>query len=602
MTATKAIPPRSAVKQAYTWDLKPLFQNDAAWERAFKRLEKMVARFDEFRGRLADSAQVLRDCCVFEADFEKKSERLGSYAFLKASEDVANGTYQAMTARVTRLMTRAEEAASFIGPEIQRIPKRKMKAFLEDPVLADFRFQLEKLLRYRPYILPEAEERVLAMQGEVAGTAARVFDQLNDADLKFGFVTNEKGEKVELSQSSFITLLESPKRAVRRKAFHQFYAVYEAHANTVAATLNGSILQDVYRARVRNYPSSIEAALFHDDVPVSVYDSLIDAVDGNLDTVYRYLEVRRKVLGLKEIHIYDCYVPLVPEGRMTTPYEKAVEIICEALAPLGRQYTRVLERGLLSGRWVDRYENKGKRSGAFSAGAYTGPPYILMNYKKEVLDSVFTLAHEAGHSMHTYFSARHQPFQYYDYEIFVAEVASTFNEQLLNKYLLERAPNDRVRAFLINRQIDEIRGTLVRQTMFAEFEKILHAFAEAGEPLTLEVMRHEYEKLLRRYFGEDFFLDDALSLECLRIPHFYRAFYVYKYATGISAAIALSERVLNGGKAERDAYLRFLKGGGSKFPLELLRDAGVDMAKPDAVATAMSRLRTLVDELEKMLT
>lgn len=600
-TKAKKAPPRNQVREADTWDLKPLFRSDAAWNKAFKKLEGMIPGYEAFRGRLGDSPKVLRECYDFDVEFEKLAERVGTYAHLKASEDVANSTYQGMVAKYVHLSTRASEAASYIAPEIQAIPEDRIQQYLKDPALAEFRFSLEKLLRYRPHILSEREERLLAMQGEVAGTAGKVFGQLNDADMKFGFVKDETGRRVELTHASFRSLLESPRRRVRKDAFHKFYAAYASHAHTIAAALSGSVLQDVYYARARNYPSALEASLFSDKVPLAVYDSLIQAVHDNLGTVYRYLEVRRKALGVKRMHSYDTYVPLVERQRTRVPYLSAVKTICAAFEPLGSAYVKPLEAGLKTGRWVDRYENQGKRSGAFSSGGYTGPPYILMNYRDDVIDSMFTLAHEAGHSMHTYFSARTQPFQYYGYTIFVAEVASTFNEQLLNKYLLDRARDKRTRAFLINKEIDEIRGTLVRQTMFAEFEKVIHAIAEAGEPLTLERFREEYRKLLEIYFGPDFRIDEELSLEGLRIPHFYHAFYVYKYATGISAAIALSQNVLGGGAKERDAYLNFLKGGGSKFPLDLLRDAGVDMESPVPVATAMAHFKSLVDELEELI-
>lgn len=600
MATTKKVPLRKDVKVEDTWDLRPLFKSDKAWHGALKDFESQIPRFEKFRGKLGTSAKVLLDCYKFDVEFNKLAERLGSYAFLKSSEDVANSTYQGMVQRFTYVATRANEAASFIAPEVQAIPKKTIDKYLKDPKLKDFRYALEKLLRYRPHILSETEERLLAMQGEVAGTAAKVFSQLSDADLKFGTVKDERGRNVELTQSSFLSFLESPKRAVRKTAFHQFYKVYGDHANTTAATLSSSVLQDIYQSRARNFPSALESSLFPDKVPVAVYDSLIKAVHANLKTVYRYLEVRRKALKLKQIHGYDTYVPIVEMKRTHIPYAKAVKTICEALEPLGAEYCRTLEKGL-NGRWVDRYENQGKRSGGFSAGGFTGPPYILMNYREDVINGMFTLAHEAGHSMHTYYSARNQPFQYYDYTIFVAEVASTFNEQLLNKHLLDKAKDKKMRAFLINKEIDEIRGTLVRQTMFAEYEKVIHAVAEAGEPLTLERLKAEYWKLLKHYFGPGFTYDDESALEGMRIPHFYHAFYVYKYATGISAAIALSQKVLNGGKKERDAYLNFLKGGGSKYPLELLRDAGVDMERPEPVATAMKRFATLVDELDDLV-
>ncbi|HOZ48887.1 MAG TPA: oligoendopeptidase F [Candidatus Hydrogenedentes bacterium] len=600
MAKTRRIPQRSEVKVADTWDLSPLFKSDAAWQRAYRTLEAEIPKLEAFRGTLGTSAKALHACCAFQVEFEKRAERLGSYAFLKAMEDLSNSTYQGMMALFERVATRAAEATSFFAPEIRSIPRKTMTAFLAEPVLEPFRFTIEKLLRYRAHILSSKEERLLAMQGEVAGTADRAFEQLNDADLKFGFVPNEEGDRVELTQSSFRVLLESPRRSVRKQAFRQFYAAYEAHANTLASTLSSSVLQDIYQARARNYPSAIEAALFGDKVPVAVYDNLIAAVRNNLDTVYGYLELRRRALRIKEIHFYDTYVPMVEMAKKRRTFEQAAAMVCEALEPLGPTYCRALEKGLL-GRWVDRYENVGKRSGAFSAGGYTGPPYILMNYKEDVVDSVFTLAHEAGHSMHTYYSASSQPFQTYHYTIFVAEVASTFNEQLLNRHLLERASSKKERAYLINREIDEIRGTLVRQTMFAEFEKVIHALVEAGEPLTRDRIRAEYRALLEAYFGPGFTVDDGLELEGLRIPHFYSAFYVYKYATGLAAAIALSEQVMKGGASARNRYLTFLKSGGSDYPLELLRTAGVDMESPEPVATAMARFKTLVEELETLV-
>jgi oligoendopeptidase F len=598
---TTRIPKRSEVQAQDTWDLSKIFSSDAVWEKNYKKLEKMIPGYEKFRGKLGRSAKTLRQCLEFDAEFDQLGEKLGAYASLRASEDVANPDYQGMIARFTYVATRASEAASFIAPELRTIPKQKMTALLRHKDLEAHRFQLEKLLRYRPHILSDKEERLLAMQGEIAGTPSKVFGQLTDADLKYGFVINERGEEVELTQSSFRSLLESPKRSVRKDAFDKFYGVISGHGHTIAASLSGSVLQDVYQARVRNYPSAREAALFSDRVPVRVYDNLIEQVHENLDTVYRYLEVRQKALKLKDLHMYDTYVPIVKEDRVDNPYENAVATICDALAPLGSSYVETMRNGLLEQRWVDRYENEGKRSGAFSYGAYKCAPYILMNYKSDVLDSMFTLAHEAGHSMHSWHSMRNQPYQYAHYTIFVAEVASTFNEQLLNKYLLDNARTKKERARLINREIDEIRGTIVRQTMFAEFEKIIHAIAEVGEPLTQETFREEYRKLLDLYFGRGFVVDELLELEGLRIPHFYSAFYVYKYATGLSAAIALSRKVIEEGPKARDRYLKFLSSGGSKYPLDLLKDAGVDMSKPQPVATAMNHFRELVDQLEELV-
>ncbi|MCU0710399.1 MAG: oligoendopeptidase F family protein [Pirellula sp.] len=387
---------------------------------------------------------------------------------------------------------------------------------------------------------------------------------------------------------------------VRRNAFHQYYAEFCAHENTLAATLAGSIHTDVYYARARNYPSALEASLFADNVPTSVYDNLIAAVREHLPSVHAYFELRRRKMQIDEIHHYDTYVPILSDVPSHHTWDQAVDVVLASLEPLGEGYCQTLAKGL-RGRWCDRYPNQGKQSGAFSCGTFDGDPYILMNYKPDVLNDVFTLTHEAGHSMHSFYSARSQPFQYYNYTIFVAEVASTFNEQLLADYLIRHADSKSERAAIINHEIDSIRATIVRQTMFAEFEKITHAMAEAGEPLTVASIKEVYHRLLQDYFGQNFVLDDELQLECFRIPHFYRAFYVYKYATGLSAAIALSQRVMKGGADELSQYLKFLQGGCSKDPLDLLRDAGVDMTRPEPVRTALSRFAELVQELDTLL-
>jgi oligoendopeptidase F len=589
------------VKVGDTWNLDSLYLNDEAWEKDFIAWEKQIKRYAAFQGKLGSGADQIADCLKFDVKFDRQAERLSTYAFLKTTEDTANSTYQRMVGRFQHAASEAGQAASYIRPEIMAIPPKKFDEFLKSKSLAPFRLTLERMVRYRPYTLSNAEEKLLAMQSQMSDTANHTFRQLTDADFKFGMVKNEKGESIELSHSSYSALLHSPKRSVRSAAFHQYYEVYANHENALAATLSGSVQRDVYYAKARGYSSAIEAALFHDDVPLSVYDNLIAAVRGKLPALYRYYDLRRRKMKLKDIHHYDTYVPILSDLDQKRNWQQAVDTVIASLAPLGNEYTSVLERGLTSDRWCDRYPNRGKQSGAFSCGSFDGAPYIMMNYQPTVLDHVFTLAHEAGHSMHSYYSAKSQPFQYYNYVIFVAEVASTFNEQLLSRHLMNNAANTEERAYLINRDIDAIRGTIIRQTMFAEFEKIIHALAEAGEPLTIECFKNEYYKLLEAYFGPDFVLDEQLKLECLRIPHFYRAFYVYKYATGLSAAIALSERVVHGGKAELNDYLSFLKGGCSKFPLELLRDAGVDMASTTPVDTALARFESLVDELDGLL-
>ena len=412
---------------------------------------------------------------------------------------------------------------------------------------------------------------------------------------------DEKGRQVELGHSSFSAFLQSPERSVRKTAFHRYYSQYDAHRNSLAASLGGSVQRDVYYARRGSIRALCRAALFHDNVPITVYDNLIGAVRRNLPAVHRYYKLRQRRMKLKTIHHYDTYVPILSNLEKRHTWDQAVDAVVKSLEPLGDEYCSALHGGLTSERWSDRYPNQGKQSGAFSSGTFDGAPYILMNYQPRVLDHVFTLAHEAGHSMHSHYSAQNQPYQYYNYTIFVAEVASTFNEQLLARHLMARAKTRSEQAFLINRMIDGIRGTIIRQTMFAEFEKIIHASVENGEPLTVELLRSEYRKLLDAYFGPEFAIDEELALECLRIPHFYQAFYVYKYATGLSAAIALAERVVHGGRRELNDYLGFLKGGCSKFPLDLLRDAGVDMEQPAAVDTALQYFDKLVSELDELL-
>lgn len=598
---SKSLPQRSRVKVEDTWNLDSLFESDAAWEKAFEKWKKLISGFAAFRGTLADGAKQLSACLKFDEDFDRLGERISKYANLKTAEDQTNSDYQRMRGRCLHASSEAAQAASFIRPEILAIPAKKLRELMNSRELAPYRLVLERIQRYKPHTLSDAEEKLLAMQTEMAEASNRVFRQLNDADLKFGMVKDDKGAEIELSHSSYSALLYSPARAVRRSAFHQYYGAYAAHENTLAATLSSSVQRDVYYAKARGYESARMAALFPDNVPLSVYDNLISEVRRRLPVVYRYFELRRKKMKLRDIHHYDTYVPILADLDQKRTWKQAVDAVVSSLSPLGGDYCNVLEEGLTTARWCDRYPNRGKQSGAFSSGSYDGAPYILMNYQPAVLDHVFTLAHEAGHSMHSLYSARNQPFVYSHYVIFVAEVASTFNEQLLSRRLMERATSNEERAYLVNRDIDAIRGTIIRQTMFAEFEKVAHELAEAGEPLTVERFKSEYGKLLEAYFGPDFTVDEELKLECFRIPHFYRAFYVYKYATGLSAAIALSDRVLNGGKAELDAYLNFLKGGCSKDPLDLLRDAGVDMATPQPVAAALDRFETLVDELEELL-
>ncbi|MCA9135366.1 MAG: oligoendopeptidase F [Planctomycetales bacterium] len=596
----KTLPDRSDVAPQDCWDLSSLFASDADWETAFTALQSKVDTYATYRGRLGESAATLLEALQFDSDFSRDAERVAIYSFLKTTEDQGNSDYQAMKARFQNLAVRANQAASFMSPEMLAIDPAKMDALVADPLLKPFQLQLKRLLRQRPHTLSDREENLLAMQGEMASAAGNAFRQLNDVDLRFGTLQDESGNEQELSHATFIQFLNSSSRKVRRDAFHQYYKSIGEHENTLAATLGGSIHRDVYYARARNHESSLASALFPDNVPVDVYDNLIAAVHESLPSVHQYLDVRRRKMDLPDIHHYDTYVPILSDMKKQHSWDEAVEVVLESLAPLGTEYTSALANGFQS-RWADRYPNRGKQSGAFSCGSFDGAPYILMNFKTDVLNDVFTLTHEAGHSMHSWYSAKNQPFQYYDYTIFVAEVASTFNEQLLTEHLLKNAADDSERAYLINNELDSIRATVVRQTMFAEFEKKTHEMAEAGEPLTVASFRATYRELLDAYFGPDFVVDKELELECFRIPHFYRAFYVYKYATGLSAAVALSRRVLEGGETELADYLKFLSSGCSKDPLDLLRDAGVDMASPEPVKTTLKRFKELTEELDQIL-
>ena len=597
-----AVPTRAEIAPADTWDLTALYADPAAWQSDFERVREDYPKLADFKGTLGGSAGALLAALEFDKTLNLRIERLYHYAALQMSEDGADPAYLTRQGQLQNLLTRIEEAGAFFTPEIQAIDDATFARLLADPAMAQWRVRLEKIRRFKPHVLSEPEERLLALGSAALQGHKETFSQLTNVDMQFGAITDEHGTEVTLTQSSFSSFLNKRERELRRTAFHQFYREFADHRFTLASALSSSIKSDVFRARARHYSSALEAALFSDRIPVSVYDNLISAVRANLAPLHRYYELRRRVLGLDEIHQYDTYVPMVGDIETRTGFDDAIALVVEALAPLGGEYTAALEEGLRRGRWCDRYETKGKRSGAFSYGSYGNPPFIMMNYKADVFSDIYTLAHEAGHSMHTWYANRTQRYQDADYPIFLAEVASTFNEELLTHHLLARTDDPKMRAYLLNRQLDDLRGTLYRQTMFAEFEKISHAMEEAGEALTLDSFKSAYRGLLTTYFGPRFTLDEELDLECLRIPHFYNAFYVYKYSTGISAAVSLSERVLHGGAPEVSAYLGFLKSGGSRYPLETLQAAGVDMNSPAPVDATLALFARRVEELETLLT
>ena len=599
MSAEK-IQTRVEIPEKDKWDLRHLFVDISKWQEDFAWVQQTYSRLQQWKGKVGESAKSLAGCLEFEKALAMKIERLYHFASLQLAEDSANPDYLARVGQVQNLLTRIGEVAAFVIPEIQAIDDEKFAGFMADPVLTEWRVKLHKIRRMKPHVLSEPEERLLALGSAALDGYDDTFSQLTDVDMKFGLLTDATGRERPLTQSSFSSFLVKRNDELRKRAFHQFYAEFQDHQYTLATSLAYSVKADVFRARARNYSSALAAALFPDDVPAAVYDSLIKSARSHLDPLFRYFELRRRVLGVDELHHYDTYVPLVLEIETHISFDDAVETVLAALAPLGKEYVDLLAEGL-RGRWCDRYETKSKRSGAFSSGSYGAPPYILMNYKEDVFADIYTLAHEAGHSMHTRLSQKSQRFQDYDYPIFLAEVASTFNEELLTHHLLKQTSDPKMRAYIINRQIDDIRGTLFRQTMFAEFEKIIHAFEESGDALTLDVFKSEYHKLLAAYFAQNFVLDPQLDLECLRIPHFYSAFYVSKYATGISAAVALSERVLAGESGSVDAYLSFLRSGGSKFPLETLKAAGVDMTTPAPVESTLRLFERRLGELESLL-
>jgi oligoendopeptidase F len=600
ISETPHVPTRDEIPERDKWDLTHLFVDVGKWNEDFAWLQRTYPDIARWKDRVGESAQTLAEVLEFDKALDEKIERLYHYASLQLAEDSANPDYLARVAQLQNLLTKISEASAFVVPEIQAIDDEKFAQFLNDPALALWKTKLRKIRRMKPHVLSEPEERLLALGDIALDGYDDTFSQLTNVDMKFGALRDEQGREHPLTQSSFSSFLVKRDHDLRKRAFHQFYDEFKDHQYTLASSLAYSVKADIFRARARKYSSALEASLFRDDISITVYDGLIMSVRAHLAPLFRYFELRRRALGLDELHHYDTYVPLVPEIETRITFDEAVETVLAALRPLGAEYVDSLGEGL-RGRWCDRYENKNKRSGAFSAGSYGAPPYILMNYKDDVFADVYTLAHEAGHSMHTFLAQKTQLFQDYDYPIFLAEVASTFNEELLTHYLVEQTKDSKMRAYLINRQIDDIRGTLFRQTMFAEFEKNIHAIEERGDALTLDVFKAEYHALLQTYFAENFVLDTELDLECLRIPHFYSAFYVYKYATGISAAVALAEKVLSREPGAVEAYLNFLKSGGSKFPLETLKAAGVDMTTAAPIESTLRLFERRLDELESLL-
>lgn len=598
----KTIPARKDVPAKDKWDLSSIYKSDDEWEKALKSIPELTKKAAAYKGRLGESAITLLAALKELEAANLVMETVYHYASLQHEADEDDSKATDRDGRAMMAYTQMQAELSFVDPEIQEIDETKLRKWISTKEFADYRIYIEKLLHFKQYILSEKEERILSLAMQPGQTAETAFSVLTNVDMNktFGTVT-EDGEEKQLTETTWGVFMHSQDRKVREEAYKKFYAKYEEHQNTIAALYAGSVNQDVFSMRARGYKSSLEMALYGNKVPVAVYHNLIDCVHQNLPALHDYYKLRREVLGLAkgELRHYDVYVPLVKSVKSNTTYEQAVELCRAALAPLGAEYTDRLCDGLLNG-WADRYENIGKRSGAFSSGCYVGNPYILLNYNEENIRDVFTMAHEGGHSMHSWYSVHNNPFMCYDYTIFEAEVASTFNEELLFEYLYKNAKDEEMKKYLLSMRADDILATLFRQTMFAEFELKAHEFVENGTPLTAELLRKTYRELLELYFGPEMTFEANSDMEGLRIPHFYTAFYVYKYATGISAALALAKRVTNGGEAEREDYFKFLKSGGSRYPIESLKIAGVDMAKTEPVQAACDEFKKIIADLNKL--
>lgn len=595
------IPARKDIPESDKWDLSSIYKSNEEWEENLKVLPSLTEKVVQYKGRLGESSDVLLEALKALEEAELRMETVYHYASLQHEADEDDSSATDRDGRAMMAYTRMMSDLSFIDPEIQSVDETKLREWISLPEFKDYKIYIEKLLHFKKYILSEKEERILSLQMQPAQTPYNVFSVLSNVDMNKTFGTvNVCGEERPLTETTWSVFMENQDRKVREEAYKKFYQKFEEHQNTIAALYAGNVNQDVFLMRARGYSSSLEMALFGNKVPVSVYHNLIDCVHKNLAPLHEYYALRKKVLGVEELRHYDVYVPLVKSVETKTSYDEAVEICRKALSPLGTEYTDRLCDGLKNG-WVDRYENVGKRSGAFSSGSYIGNPYILLNYKDDVIRDVFTMAHEGGHSMHSWYSVHNNPFMCYDYTIFEAEVASTFNEELVFEYLLKNAETKEMKAYLLSMRAGDILATLYRQTMFAEFELKAHELVEGGTPLTAELLRKTYRELLELYFGPEMHFEPNSDMEGLRIPHFYSSFYVYKYATGISAALALAKRVTEGGTKEREDYFAFLKSGGSRYPIESLRIAGVDMEKTKPVQDACDEFAKVIAELKEIL-
>ncbi|MWC28897.1 oligoendopeptidase F [Paenibacillus sp. MMS18-CY102] len=592
-----SVPKRSETAAEHHWKLEDLFGDQASWDREYALAKEQIKKAAEYEGKLADPAQ-LKACFELEDELSLHVERLYVFANMRHHEDTAEPTYQALSDKTKKLSVETGEALSYVTPEVLSLSDEQLDALINNSDLALYKKTLEEMRRQKAHILSKSEEALLAQVGSVTQAPNTIYSMLSNADLKFPKVKNEQGEEVELTQGRYIQFLESKNREVRENAFKAMYDTYNKLRNTTAATLNANVTKNVFYSRARKYPSSLEMSLFGDNIPKEVYTNLIDTIHKHLPLMYRYMELRKKLLGVDELHMYDLFAPLVDEFKMDITYDQAKATVKESLKPLGDAYLNVLQEGFDQG-WIDVYENEGKRSGAYSWGAYGTHPYVLLNHKDN-LNSMFTLTHEMGHAMHSYYSDTTQNYRDAQYTIFLAEVASTLNEALLMDYMLNKSTDPKEKMYLLTYYADQFRTTVFRQTMFAEFEKIVHERTEAGESLTPQDLSKIYYDLNVLYYGKGMVVDKDIEVEWARIPHFYTSFYVYKYATGFSAATSFAKQILDEGAPAVERYLGFLKSGGSDYSINILKRAGVDMSTPEPIEQAMAVFEQLIEQMEEL--
>ncbi|MDT3426940.1 oligoendopeptidase F [Paenibacillus forsythiae] len=588
---------RNEVPAENRWKLEDMFASQQEWDKTYDEAKKLIEEASKFQGKL-NTASALKECFELDDELSLKTERLYVYAHMRQDEDTANPVYQALSQKAKKLGVDSGEALSYVTPEILALPVEKLDELIADPALSEYTFTLTEMKRQKAHVLSKAEEALLAQVGTLSQAPQNIFGMLNNADLKFPKIKDETGKEVELTHGSYIKFLESPNREVRQNAFKAVYDTYAKQKNTIAATLSANVNKNVFYSRVRKYPSVLEMSLFGDNISKEVYTNLIDTIHESLPLMHRYMKLRQKLLGVDELHMYDLFAPLVDEYKMDIPFAEAKRITKEGLKPLGVDYLKTLQEGYDNG-WIDVYENENKRTGAYSWGAYGTHPYVLLNHNDN-LNSMFTLAHEMGHALHSYYSDNALKYRDAQYTIFLAEVASTTNEALLMHYLLEKSTDKKEKMYLLTYYADQFRTTVFRQTMFAEFEKIVHERAEKGDSLTPQDLSSIYYDLNLKYYGEDMVVDKDIEMEWARIPHFYNSFYVYKYATGFSAATSFSKQILEEGKPAVDRYLGFLKSGGSDYSINILKKAGVDMSSPQPIREAMSVFEDVIEQMEQL--